>query len=139
MRIKLAIFALAAGLLGGAAVPVLAARGGTPNTPVCHKGHTIRISPSAVPAHLRHGDTLGPCGAAGTPTQTPAQEATPTSTAEPTATDTPQPEATVTDTPEATATGTPKEPTATDTPVGEPTATETPVGILSTGGGHGRH
>jgi hypothetical protein len=28
---------------------------------VCHKGHTISVSPSAVPAHLRHGDTLGPC------------------------------------------------------------------------------
>jgi hypothetical protein len=33
---------------------------------VCHKpdkkgGHTISISSSAVPAHLAHGDTLGPC------------------------------------------------------------------------------
>ena len=28
---------------------------------ICHKGHTISVSPSAVPAHLRHGDTLGPC------------------------------------------------------------------------------
>jgi hypothetical protein len=28
---------------------------------VCHKGHTIVISVNAVPAHLRHGDTLGPC------------------------------------------------------------------------------
>ena len=28
---------------------------------VCHKGHTISISVNAVPAHLRHGDTLGPC------------------------------------------------------------------------------
>lgn len=33
---------------------------------ICHKpdkkgGHTISISPSAVPAHLAHGDTEGPC------------------------------------------------------------------------------
>jgi hypothetical protein len=28
---------------------------------VCHKGHTISIDKHAVPAHLRHGDTLGPC------------------------------------------------------------------------------
>jgi len=32
---------------------------------VCHKpsknGHTLSISASALPAHLGHGDTLGPC------------------------------------------------------------------------------
>jgi hypothetical protein len=33
---------------------------------ICHKpdkkgGHTLSISSSAVPAHLAHGDTLGPC------------------------------------------------------------------------------
>jgi hypothetical protein len=32
---------------------------------VCHKpsknAHTLSISSSAVPAHLGHGDTLGPC------------------------------------------------------------------------------
>jgi hypothetical protein len=29
---------------------------------ICHKGKkTLRVSVSAVPAHLRHGDTLGPC------------------------------------------------------------------------------
>jgi len=31
---------------------------------VCHNDknpHTIVIAPSAVPAHLAHGDTLGPC------------------------------------------------------------------------------
>jgi hypothetical protein len=45
--------------------------GGNPSTGgekvlVCHKpdkkgGHTLSISSSAVPAHLAHGDTLGPC------------------------------------------------------------------------------
>jgi hypothetical protein len=112
MRIKIAIFALAVGLLGGAAVPVFAARGGTGKSLVCHRGHTINISVSAVPAHLAHGDTLGPCGAAATQTPTPAA----TSTAEPTATDTPQPEAT--DRNAGGDHGHSSRATATDTPVG---------------------
>jgi len=29
--------------------------------PVCHRGHTIYVSVSAVPAHLAHGDCLGKC------------------------------------------------------------------------------
>jgi hypothetical protein len=29
---------------------------------VCHNGNTICVSPNAVPAHLAHGDQLGPCG-----------------------------------------------------------------------------
>jgi hypothetical protein len=28
---------------------------------ICHKGKTIRIAQPAVRAHLRHGDSLGPC------------------------------------------------------------------------------
>jgi uncharacterized protein YraI len=28
---------------------------------ICHKGHTITIDEHALPAHLAHGDTLGPC------------------------------------------------------------------------------
>ena len=28
---------------------------------ICHKGKTIKVSKHAVRAHLRHGDTLGPC------------------------------------------------------------------------------
>jgi hypothetical protein len=38
---------------------------------ICHRTHskkkpfhTIRVSPNAVPAHLRHGDARGPCGTA---------------------------------------------------------------------------
>lgn len=128
MRIRFAIFALAVGLLSGAAVPVFAARGGTGKSLVCHRGHTINISVSAVPAHLAHGDTLGPCESAGTPT--PTLEATPTSTAEPTATETA--EATATATAEATATDTP-EATATDTPE----ATPTEIVVTGSGGRRG--
>src|SRR5205814_1762045 len=29
---------------------------------ICHKGHTITIDEHALPAHLRHGDTIGACG-----------------------------------------------------------------------------
>ncbi|MCH8150565.1 MAG: hypothetical protein IH987_21745 [Planctomycetes bacterium] len=28
---------------------------------VCHKGRTLTVSESSVPAHLAHGDTCGPC------------------------------------------------------------------------------
>jgi len=28
---------------------------------VCHNGHTITINQSALPAHLKHGDTEGAC------------------------------------------------------------------------------
>lgn len=35
---------------------------------ICHKGHTITIAQSALPAHLAHGDTVGPCGVAGAST-----------------------------------------------------------------------
>src|SRR3954453_22556845 len=31
---------------------------------ICHKGHTITVDESAVPAHLKHGDTRGACGSA---------------------------------------------------------------------------
>lgn len=39
---------------------------GTPVGPpakvtLCHKGKAIQVSESAVPNHLAHGDTLGPC------------------------------------------------------------------------------
>ena len=36
-----------------------------PKQDVCHNGHTIRIPQSAVTAHQKHGDTLGPCGSPG--------------------------------------------------------------------------
>ncbi len=38
---------------------------GQPKVTICHKGHTITISQAALPAHLRHGDTVGACGVAG--------------------------------------------------------------------------
>jgi hypothetical protein len=43
-----------------------------PKVDVCHippgnpaNAHTINVSENAVPAHLAHGDTLGPCGVTG--------------------------------------------------------------------------
>jgi hypothetical protein len=37
---------------------------GQPKVTICHKGHTITIAEPALPAHLRHGDTVGACGVA---------------------------------------------------------------------------
>jgi len=34
-----------------------------PKVTICHEGKTTKVDESAVPAHLRHGDTLGPCKA----------------------------------------------------------------------------
>jgi hypothetical protein len=31
---------------------------------ICHNGHTIEINESALPAHLRNGDAIGPCSEA---------------------------------------------------------------------------
>lgn len=115
---KFLTFSLLVGLLAGVAVPVLAAHNGSGNekVTVCHNGHSITIGAPAVPAHLRHGDSLGPCGGA-TPTE--AAVATTTGTAE----------ATPTETPTATPTGSP-EVTSTDTPTVTPT--DTPAGGLTT-------
>lgn len=33
-----------------------------PRVGICHKGMTLYVSQANVPAHLAHGDTLGPCG-----------------------------------------------------------------------------
>jgi hypothetical protein len=48
---------------------------GKGKTTICHRTgskkhprHTIVVSNSAVPAHLRHGDTLGPCPTTAAPT-----------------------------------------------------------------------
>src|SRR6266542_3454078 len=37
---------------------------------LCHKHHTIRVNIHALPAHRRHGDTLGPCPGTTTGTRT---------------------------------------------------------------------
>jgi hypothetical protein len=52
-------------IIGNDGPPVEGGEGGE-KVLVCHKpdkkgGHTLSISSSAVPAHLGHGDTLGPC------------------------------------------------------------------------------
>jgi hypothetical protein len=36
-----------------------------PKVELCHKGKTISVAEPAVRAHLRHGDTLGPCCVSG--------------------------------------------------------------------------
>ena len=44
-------------------VPVVIAKdeAGKGKADICHKGHTINVSTSAVSAHLAHGDQLGAC------------------------------------------------------------------------------
>ena len=44
-------------------VPARFAAGKTEKVTICHKGKTITVGAPAVDAHLRHGDTLGPCPA----------------------------------------------------------------------------
>jgi hypothetical protein len=35
--------------------------GPKPKVQICHKGRTITVSLAAVPGHLGHGDSIGPC------------------------------------------------------------------------------
>ena len=131
MRTKLVIGLLCAGLLAGATVPALANHNGNSrdnNVPICHRGRTIYVNPSAVPAHLRHGDTEGPCQGPATATATTAaSEATATTAAgESTPTDTPEPVATPTE-PSV-------EATPTDTVEATPTDTVEPVPTATLGG-----
>jgi hypothetical protein len=42
-------------------------QGGHDKVTVCHRGQTLEIARSALPAHLNHGDTIGPCNV--TPSQ----------------------------------------------------------------------
>lgn len=70
MRRLLILTAAVAVLLTAGLVPVLA----NTKVDVCHNGQTINVDSHAVPAHLRHGDTEGPCeetGGPGEPTPTP--------------------------------------------------------------------
>ena len=63
------IGSFAAGGFAGGTGPAASEQYGKPKATICHhtkgkrgtKHVTIRVSRSAVPAHLRHGDTLGPC------------------------------------------------------------------------------
>ncbi len=50
---------------------------------------TISVGPNELQAHLKHGDTLGPCGS--TPTPRPTPRPTPKPTPKPTARPTPRP------------------------------------------------
>jgi len=59
------ILGIAAIMVFSSIAPVLQAYAGFPadgKVTLCHKGKvTITVSANAVPAHLAHGDTLGPC------------------------------------------------------------------------------
>ncbi len=63
----LAVAALATGKPGkpkpvkGAQVATAQYQFGKNRVTICHKGKAIKVAQPAVRAHLRHGDTLGPC------------------------------------------------------------------------------
>jgi len=64
--------------LSGSEMPVVAAPS---RVLICHKGQTIEVDEHALPAHLGHGDTIGPCELPTTigppPTTTIAPQPTP--------------------------------------------------------------
>ena len=43
------------------ALPVGQASAQVERVTICHNGNTMEVAAPAVPAHLNHGDTLGPC------------------------------------------------------------------------------
>jgi hypothetical protein len=61
LALPLAVFAIAnAG--GGPLFGNTAFAGyGQEKVEICHKGKTITVAAPAVPAHEKHGDTVGPC------------------------------------------------------------------------------
>jgi hypothetical protein len=68
MRKLLLVLLLGAAVAGATAIPVVANHGDgqQDRVVICHKPgtpaeHTLSVPPEAVPAHLGHGDTLGPC------------------------------------------------------------------------------
>lgn len=64
-KLALASIALVAVVMVmGMVAPAMA---GTAKVEICHKGETITVSEKAVPAHLKHGDSLGACGEVGCP------------------------------------------------------------------------
>jgi hypothetical protein len=86
-----AVALAAAGVLGGvgfAKSSVSAAQGQYGKVLLCHKTKskknpevTINVSQSAVPAHRKHGDTMGACGSTTTTTTTTTSTTTTTTTA----------------------------------------------------------
>ena len=72
-------------VLSGNAASLQPAQGKPGKVTICHKpekngGKTIRISRSALRAHMRHGDTTGACPAATTTTTTTMPTTTTTTT-----------------------------------------------------------
>ena len=62
MKYRKSVLWLVAGL-GVLAVPAVdtGAAPGQKKVTICHRGQTLEVAEPAVEAHLRHGDTLGPC------------------------------------------------------------------------------
>ena len=87
---------MVAGAAAGALLPTImsvvsptpAAAKGRRKVQLCHNGKTIEVDEHAVPAHLAHGDTLGPCAPTTTvaPTTTTTTLAPTTTTGVPTTT-----------------------------------------------------
>lgn len=60
-RTRFIAVGLAMAALGCAATPRPGAGEGRGRVLVCHKGKTLEVAAPAVDAHLRHGDSRGPC------------------------------------------------------------------------------
>ena len=63
-----AIALVAVVMIMGIVTPAMA---GSEKVEICHKGETITVSENAVPAHKKHGDTLGACDDPGCPPDCP--------------------------------------------------------------------
>lgn len=110
---------------------------GGPHTPVtiCHNGRTLVVDDDALPAHLGHGDTAGPCTPTPTASTTPTQEVTPWPSPTATTTPTSSPSASPSPEPSTTAPAVPTEtaaPTSSPSPVAPgTTSAPSPGGTVS--------